>query len=495
MPVHRFRSSLAVLAGVAIFFAVLHTEFLLAWVCLGPFFMSLDGAGLRAAARLGFVTGAVVSMLSFYWMIAGAETFTGSSVWYGVAVFALCTVAFSLYWAVLGLLFARLTRPGAARRFAHPALIAACLWVCAEAALQWLARGMPWFLFRTGNALAENLYAIQPLSWFGVHGATFVVVAVNAAIARCLIRRNWKRLVWPAAAVALYLGIGWAVLPAEPEPTAPGFTLAILSGQIPPSVQWDSASGNQLVSRLLDLNHAAAAQKPDMALWSESAIPWTYRPDDDLVAEITRGSTMTHILGMNTAVSDGVVNNSAYLLGAGAVTHYDKQALLLGVEQPFFGHLIPFFSSNGYAVQPGPNASPLQTPFGAAGIMICNESAVPKAAASAVRRGARYLLNMSNDGWFADTYLVGLHFYNVRLRAVETRRDIAVNSNLGISGLVRASGRIEEARRGDDPFVSIVKVQPREGETLAVRLPWLPVALCGLYIIVSLLLPYKNLQT
>jgi apolipoprotein N-acyltransferase len=495
MRTYRYRSYLAAsLAGLGIAFSVLHTVFLLAWVCMVPLFMCVESGSPRRTARMGFITGVVISLCGFSWMIPGAETFTGSSIWYGIAVFVLCTMVFSAYWAGLLYVFAWMKpTPG---RWA--ALLAASLWVCAEAGLACAAREMPWFLFHTGNALAGNLYAIQPFSMTGVHGGTFVVVGVNYGFAHCIVHKQWKRLVWPAAGVAVYLGLGWSLLSAF-ETTAPAPTplarLSILAENIPPDVQWDSASGNKWVARLLDLDRQAVAEKPDMTLWSESAIPWTYRPDDDLVNEIGRISArtgITQVLGMNTAFSEGVVYNSAYVLRPdGSVAgRYDKRVLLLGIEQPWNGWLIPFFSSGGYAVHPGTRDTLLPTPFGPAGILICNESAIPAEAADKVRHGARFLLNLSNDGWFSDTYLVSLHFYNVRLRAVETRKDIAVNSNNGISGLVQASGRIASARKDDAPFVSNVTIRPNDDVTIAAHCPWLPVALCGLYLLCCVLLPY-----
>ena len=133
MRMHQFRSSLAAIAGVGIFFAVLHTEFLIAWFCMVPLFASVEGATLRVAARLGFITGAVLSACGFYWMIAGAEKFTGSSAWYGLGVFALCLLVFSLYWSLLLLAFAWWKK---GRGPLTSALLAGSLWVCAEAGLQ-----------------------------------------------------------------------------------------------------------------------------------------------------------------------------------------------------------------------------------------------------------------------------------------------------------------------------------------------------------------------
>lgn len=497
MRAYRYRTGLeASLSGLAAFFAVEHTVFLLAWVCLVPLFVGVERGGGMCA---GLLMGAVLSICGFSWMIPGARTFTGSSAWYGVGVFFICTLVFSAYWGVLLFVFARLKPSGNGRMVAlRAALLAGALWVCAEAGLQYVFSGLPWFLFHTGNALAGNLCAIQPFSLAGVHGATFVVVAVNYGLAYCIAHRRWKCLLWPLGAILVYLGLGWGMLRGfEGGGASRPFSLAILCENIPPAVQWDSASGNRLVGRLLDLDRQATALKPDMALWSESAIPWTYRPDDDLVGEIRRISApsgMTHILGMNTAYSEGAVYNSAYCLLPNGIVggRYDKQTLLLGIEQPWNGWLIPFFSSNGYSVEPGDADKPLLTPFGPAGILICNESAVPDIAAERVRDGAQFLLNLSNDGWFSDTYLAAQHFYNVRLRAVETRKDIAVNSNNGISGLISASGRVAASRSSRDPFVITVPVRPNTYITPAVSYPLLPLCLCGLYVLASLsvLLPY-----
>jgi apolipoprotein N-acyltransferase len=229
-----------------------------------------------------------------------------------------------------------------------------------------------------------------------------------------------------------------------------------------------------------------------MLLWSESAIPWTYSPDDDLVKELLRHSAsgtvaqtpgrsdprpITHILGMNTAVSTGIVRNSAYcLLPDGRVAgRYDKHDPLLFIEQPALGWQFPFFSSDGYSVEPGDDDKPLPTPYGKAGVLICNESALPGAAAARVRQGAQFLLNMSNDGWFRDTWLVAQHFYNARLRAVETRKDVVINSNNGWSGCIHASGRIDTAG-------CLFTIHPNAIRSVAVRWPMLPMYGCILFV-------------
>ena len=60
----------------------------------------------------------------------------------------------------------------------------------------------------------------------------------------------------------------------------------------------------------------------------------------------------------------------------------------------------------------------------------------------------------------------------MRLRAVETRKDIAINSNNGTSGLVSASGRVD--------LSDLVYIHPNGVLTIAVKCPNWPIYLCGL---------------
>jgi apolipoprotein N-acyltransferase len=204
------------------------------------------------------------------------------------------------------------------------------VWILAEIALQWAAEKMPWFLFHIGNALASDLYAVQPVSVTGVAGAGFIIIEVNYLTALAIRRRSWKYGLAPLLLFAGYMTWGWWLLPAEEEKQEPSFTLAMLTENISPDIPWDQTNGNQRVQGLLRQEDQCIAGHPQMILWSESAIPWTYAPDDDLVKELLHHSgphSITHVLGMNTAVSGDVVRNSAYcLLPDGKIAgRYDKR--------------------------------------------------------------------------------------------------------------------------------------------------------------------------
>jgi apolipoprotein N-acyltransferase len=478
----------AIIAGLCLFVAVQHSVFILGWIALVPVLVPLFGKHPTLTPfRAGLISGTAFSCFAFAWMITGILAFTGLSIGYGVALFLVCVVLFSLCCAaVLWIAF----------RIPDPLFIAA-VWTLAEVVLQWMAASLPWFLFHTGNALAANLYAIQPVSVIGVTGCSFVVVLVNGYIAKAIAHRRYKQLWLPLSLFICFMCWGgWLLFlferPLNNTSQRSSFRLAILQPNIPPDIQWDQSNGNALVQRLLKEERNCIAQQPNVILWAESAIPWTYSPNDDLVREVLQTSdpaNISHILGMNTAIADNVVGNSAYCLlpGGKLAGRYDKATPLLFIEQPGQGWLLPFFSANGYSVLPGYNTMPLPTPYGKAGILICNESVLPAAAASTVRQGAQFLLNLSNDGWFQYTYLVNSHFYNARLRAVETRKDLAINSNNGRCGLVRASGRIEES--------TLVTIRPNNFETMAVRFPALSVCLCILVLITTTIIHQKTKLT
>jgi apolipoprotein N-acyltransferase len=513
-------------SGLCLYLALSHVASLLAWVAVVPLFLVTYGEGELTGARgrieggwvdrrrflPGFVAGATLSVFAFAWMIPGARAFTGVFMAYGVALFVLCVLAFAFGCGVLSA--------------CCPPPLTIPIWVLAETLLQLAAEKMPWFVLHVGSALASDLYAIQPVSVVGVTGVSFVVVSVNYLVVLAIRRRSWILGLAPVLAFGCYMGWGWWLLPpdaaslgADRASEGASFPLAILTEQIPPEVAWDSSNGNVRVQQLLEQEDRCIAGHPRMILWAESAIPWTYSPGDDLIGEVlhrSRGQSIVHIIGMNTAVSgrgagpgDGagpgeaaesgktavsggaaesgrVVRNSAYcLLANGRVAgRYDKITPLLFIEQPGFGLLFPFFSPDGYSVEPGDSDRPLGTPYGKAGVLICNESTLPGAAASRVRQGAQFLLNLSNDGWFRDTWLVDQHFYNARVRAVETRKDMVVNSNYGRSGCIHASGRIDTAG-------FLFMIYPNDKLSIAVRYPLIPVFICLLFILAIIVINKK----
>ncbi|MEP6926402.1 MAG: apolipoprotein N-acyltransferase [Ginsengibacter sp.] len=492
----------AIISGCLTYTAICHIDFMLSWICYVPLFIYIYDKPKKQVFKTALIFGFTFSCFAFFWMIPGAERFTGYNMFYGLGVFLISAAFYALFCGVLFYCFAILKKTDHSIHSIITNSITVASLVCiAEALLMLISSGLPWFDIHSGNGLAENLYSVQPASIFGIHILTFAAIAINYLFAIIAIKKLWVKLYIPVGVAIVYALTGFLLFQNFNNKLSKNksFAVAILAENIAPDIVWDNNTGNILVQKLLDLSHIAVTLKPDVVLWSESAIPWTYRKDDDLVKEvfkITDPVRLTHIIGINTAFKENEVFNSAYcILPGGNVTgRYDKQYLLSFIEKPLNGWLMPFFSSNGYsALTDSAHSKPLTTPYGKAGFLICNEAAIPAAAATQVKQGAEFLMNMSNDGWFNDTYIVRVHYYYARLRAVESRKDIAINCNNGFSGLIKASGEIGVQEKSTDPFVKMVNIQPNKYITIASLYPGIFVCGCAIYIAIMLILMiFKN---
>lgn len=144
--------------------------------------------------------------------------------------------------------------------------------------------------------------------------------------------------------------------------------------------------------------------------------------------------------------------NAAVLVRAdGSHESYNKSKLVPGVElMPFENVLGPLA---GLALDLGGTTGSLGTQeersvlwtadkrIGLAPT-ICYESIYGDHVAAHVRNGANLIVIMTNDGWWGDSPGYKQHFDYGRLRAVETRRDVARCANTGISAFFNQRGDV-----------------------------------------------------
>ena len=106
--------------------------------------------------------------------------------------------------------------------------------------------------------------------------------------------------------------------------------------------------------------------------------------------------------------------------------------------------MLPFINTGRYdKILPGRSNNLINSGTAHIGILICNESLFEQKYMEYIDEGANLLVLMSNDSWFENTPLQTLHFYLTRMLAVMAGRDLVVNSNRGMTGIIRARGDIE----------------------------------------------------
>jgi apolipoprotein N-acyltransferase len=91
--------------------------------------------------------------------------------------------------------------------------------------------------------------------------------------------------------------------------------------------------------------------------------------------------------------------------------------------------------------------------------------------------GATLLVNISNLGWFGDTWALRQHLQIARLRTLETARPMLTATNTGITAAIDAQGRVQASLPPHRIGELSVTVQGMQGLTPYARLGDLPIVL------------------
>jgi len=138
---------------------------------------------------------------------------------------------------------------------------------------------------------------------------------------------------------------------------------------------------------------------------------------------------------------------------------------------------------------PGRDYTLFRHPQGKFAVLICFESIFPQLAREFHLRGADFLVNITNDGWFGKTPAPYQHAQIAIFRAIENRMSIARCANTGVSMIIDPFGRVSNktpifVREGVVADLSLWKqttFYTRRGEWLS----WACVAVAGLFLIVA----------
>ncbi|MCE7044573.1 apolipoprotein N-acyltransferase [Dyadobacter sp. CY312] len=455
---------------------------ILGWLTYTISFIAFVDATPRQCFRRAVIAGAGAGIINFGWMLAAGDRFTGSGMLLSVGIVALLSCFLALYLGTIGWLYATLKRKHFYNVYSPwnfvNAVILGCIFVMFDGFMIYVADSFALILYVSYITVASDFYAIQPASVFGPLVISFFVIFINGVLAHIIYYRTWKLLYLPVLTLGLYYAWGVSILKFYEGSVIreKSFSAAIIAENVDPEFKWNDMNGNALVKQLFKLTNEAINKNAKLIVWSETVIPWNFQPDDPFMIELSRITSpkgITNLVGMNTDYNGRTYYNSIYCLlpeyQLGG--RYDKRLALSFLEKPFMGLVLPFYNDHGFQVKEGESDLPLATPVGNAGVLLCNESTIPRLSNKSVKLGAQFLVNPGNDGWFANTYLAKQHYYHARLRAVETRRDVIVNNNSGFVGLIKASGKIEKMERRSEGFVSLVHVTPSDYASFGIRNP------------------------
>lgn len=406
---------------------------LFAWCGFIPLFMALENKSLRWAFLIAFFCGIVFWSLAIYWLIH--VTLLGQIV---------LVLYLAIYFGLFGgaIYFSRFLSVKN-RLFWLPAS-----WVLLEYLRSYLFTGFPWSLI--GLSQYKNLPVIQIADITGAWGVSFLVVLINTAF-YLILRKQSKLKVSLICAGILFLSLiyGFYKLSYKPDSAllAKSLKISVVQGNIPQHLNWDKQAVDFILNNYKELTVAAAKSKPDLIIWPEASVPGVWGRDDAEFRQVfsLAGQLDTNFLvGAVSYFNQNYFNSALFInhLGSPAAT-YSKLHLVPFGEYiplknifPFLETLVPIGD-----IQPGREYTIFKQPANF-GVLICFEDLFPELSREFVKRGARFLVNITNDAWFKEGSAPYQHFAASVFRSVENRVYLVRAANTGISGFIDPAGRI-----------------------------------------------------
>lgn len=487
----------------ALFSAFVETNLLYGLVLfmLVPVFYFIGKTTIYKATLNGFIFGFVYGLVMFYVMTKVISVYSGNSYWYCLAFVFLSAAVLGIYFAIVLSICKKLwiQNPINFKTFLINRLAIASLWSLLEFGLSSLLSGMTFNDSRLGIPLTTNLFTIQWATLGGLTVLTFLVVFVNLLITEFLFNKKYIFLKCASATIAAIFLCG-AILYYSFEPTNSNkpFKVALVSQNLHPEIQWDPNNGNELAKNIIDRCKEAANENPDFMVWTECILPWTYAKNDDLLNEIfkiSKGKNITQVIGLNAEVANDnkkMYNSVFYFEENSAPKVYHKKMLLKGIEEPLGSILVPFIYNQGFSYIKGKKQMPIDTKFGKAGTLICSESVEESATIEQTNSGASFFFNLSNDGWFGESYMSEYHFYYTRLMAVMSRKDFAISNSRGYSAMIESSGKINDQIKSKDPTILLATIQPNSNKSIYCYFPNLILMVLGSFLVLNFITMNKK---
>jgi len=450
----------------------------LAWVALVPFFIAVAlSPGPWWAALAGLFGGLAAHVPAFSWI--SSVTPAG---WLALSLYL------SIFWALAGVAIYWFWSRAPGVWF----LGAAAVWVAQEFLRAVVPPGFPWLF--VGYSQWKLLPLVQISTTTGVYGVSFLIALVNASLVHIYLRRGKTESFRPllgrltplgACVLAVAACYGWGLAARGSSSYRHGPEVGVVQQNVPRYVQeYTSRSPKEFyremreeVSKVEELSLGLPGSV-QLVVWPETTVqaPLNVAPslirDANLRGVVQRAMKAIKKVGgkydcpvlvgargwfsrrrgyvrnVNKRAVE-VFGNSAILFSSTGqfLERYDKMELVPFGEYVPLESLLSWLTPFSTSLTPGDKAvlfrarAEDETRFGA---LICYEDVFPGLVRNMVRRGADYLVNITEEGWYHIPGEMEQHVAMAVFRAVENRTTVVRAGNTGISCFIGPSGEIYE---------------------------------------------------
>ena len=302
--------------------------------------------------------------------------------------------------------------------------------------------------------------------------------------------------------------------PTPPHTTDASIRVAAVQGGGQQNTRADLCAQRDVFERHMQVTRSQIIAPVDLIVWPEDVVHLS--PADavapnrcgnqrllkapevrDRISDLARDTGAVLLAGFFERNPDDISNRNyvaAFDASGAVVDEYEKHWLVPFGEYVPLRSLIERFSNEvpSLDVRPGPADKPavVQTPLGPLGVSISWEVFFGHRARSAIgnsdegkhttgNSGGLLLLNPTNGSSYWLAILQSQQIAASRLRAIETGRWVVQAAPTGFSAVITPSGEVVERTGISESRVIQATVVLRSGDTLAVRMGVLPVAIAA----------------
>jgi len=471
---------------------------------------------VKSAGLAGFLFGLGTFVVGQYWIFISLHRYGGMAAPLASTAVVLLAAVEALFYGVAALaakwLSQRYLRPddNYVRHFLIIAAWASC-WTLAEWLRGTLFTGFPWLA--TGYAHVDGpLSGWAPL--VGMYGVTWIAAFLCSAVGLLLYLQRTGREAPAAATVAgaiVLVGVGWVLAGMSwSQPEGKPVLMRLVQGNVPQSEKFDPAlmqSGIETYMQLAALPPRQPGMDPAVIVLPETIMTLfqnRYAPQVwEQWRSIAEQRNAAVIMGVplhsrgpegerytNSAIGFDADTPVEHLVSGTTEMRYDKHHLVP------FGEFVPpgfrwFVDAMHIPLGDFDRGAMQQKPFEMAGQRlapnICYEDVFGEEIIQGVQPseqygpGATILVNISNLGWFGESWALRQHLQISRMRALETARPMVRATNTGMTAAIDPDGTVRATLDAHVKGVLDVEVQGMSGLTPYTRTGnWPILAWCAL---------------
>ncbi len=411
---------------------------------------------VKRSLVLGGSLGIAFFLILLYWVSNLVPASSARMPWLMIPAMLLLVAYLSCYTMLFSLVQGFMVKYlGRLALFAAPAI-----WAVVELGRSTGELAFSWGILSSSPVIYPE--AIQGLSIYGPFGFSMIIVLVNVMISFAIFGEGKRERIL-AVVVALGLAGGhiiWGSREIEAFDRSrivdsPSADFVIVQPNTDLGIKWKRQFRDSVFNQIEKLAFRYSEDETELVVFPETAAPVSishaprHRRWLQLISEGIEADLLMGFVDHKMREGKWRAANSAGLFNRRGEFNqrYSKINLLPFGERMPYSQYIPFLEELDFGQAnfvPGEEATIFESLAGRFGVLICFESAFPGYSRDFIARGADFLVNITNDGWFGSEAGPLQHAEIPVMRAVENRVPLLRSANTGVSMYIDPVGRIRK---------------------------------------------------